>query len=1009
MLNKNRLNIQLLVIILVLVMIPFISMGFSALQTVLNIEGDLIVSPPQDAIMGSYYKIYDKYLSDTYRPYIKYVTIDNHIDIPANAINAWDISADDTGKVMAYLVNNTVNSSMLDLHIQGEGKVMANENATAAFFNLSNVDTMTNFSLLDVSKTTIMYGMFSGTGDDVSIFTLDDISNWNVSNVTNMTYLFSHAARNATSFNIGDLSNWDVSNVEDMSLMFRNFGTNATTFNIGNLSNWNTSSATNMAQMFCLAGDTTTNFNIGDLSNWNTSNVRDMSQMFNSTGINSNTFNLNLSNWDTSNVADMTNMFATTGMNAATFSLGNLSNWNVSNVSDMKYMFFGAGTGATSFNIGNLSNWNTSKVTNMYAMFFEVGSNATTFDIGDLSNWKTSNVTSMGSMFQNTGSITTTFNLNLSNWDTSKVTSMYGMFYNTGSSATMWSIGNLSNWNVSNVIDMRYMFSYTGHDATTFDIGDLSNWNPVKANSMELLFFSAGYRASTFNIGNLSNWNVSNVTNMTTMFSDAGYNATTFNIGDISSWDVSNVTNMSSMFRNTGLNISTFNMNLSNWNTSKVTDMGEMFSRAGYNSTSFNLNLSNWKTSNVTSMDVMFSNAGYSATSFNINLSNFNTSKVTGMIAMFENTGQNATNFSIDLGNNFDMSNVTNSYKAFYSLGNKANNDYYLELSAGNFDNITNYASMFNKVSQTNAYIYVKDTASQNWIINKNSDWGTSFTVNNVIVRGSAPTNTISFVNRQNSGSITIGDEISISGEHFYVISSNSNKTVLLAKYNLLVGSIYDINSGSLTFIRAITSSDTGYGLQSSTALGITNYGGDERIIGSVPFSGTNYWDGTVCEYDPNNTVSCTGNWGLLSEYATGGASYDGNPYPNVYRSSMSSTAPQIGIDQSQGFGYAQNNGYTIAYYIEQYKDRLIGMGAPNTITARLLLYEELDGIGCSNGTCPSNRDWVMNTTYWLGSANADCAVGATVANTFYASDIFYSDSGAGARPVIEIDTSYLN
>ena len=86
------------------------------------------------------------------------------------------------------------------------------------------------------------------------------------------------------------------------------------------------------------------------------------------------------------------------------------------------------------------------------------------------------------------------------------------------------------------------------------------------------------------------------------------------------------------------------------------------------------------------------------------------------------------------------------------------------------------------------------------------------------------------------------------------------------------------------------SSNTTGYGLQSSTAKGLVDT--DAPIIGAVPFSGTNYWDNSVCQYT-GTTWGCTGTSGLKSEYATNG-SYSGSPYPNVYNSSLSSTSPSI-------------------------------------------------------------------------------------------------------------------
>ena len=63
--DRKKLRLQLLIIVMVLIMIPFISMGFSALSTVLNVNADLIVMPPADPIIGNYNVINNAYLGST--------------------------------------------------------------------------------------------------------------------------------------------------------------------------------------------------------------------------------------------------------------------------------------------------------------------------------------------------------------------------------------------------------------------------------------------------------------------------------------------------------------------------------------------------------------------------------------------------------------------------------------------------------------------------------------------------------------------------------------------------------------------------------------------------------------------------------------------------------------------------------------------------------------------------------------------------------------------------------
>ena len=189
---------------------------------------------------------------------------------------------------------------------------------------------------------------------------------------------------------------------------------------------------------------------------------------------------------------------------------------------------------------------------------------------------------------------------------------------------------------------------------------------------------------------------------------------------------------------------------------------------------------------------------------------------------------------------------------------------------------------------------------------------------------------------------IKVGDEVTYGSEHFYVVSTDSTNTVLLSKYNLLVGDVYDYNDGPI-LNKTQGPNDSGYGLQNSTAKGWVE-GDNVQYIGTVPFSGLAYWDNENCQY--NSGWSCPGTYGLKSEYANasnaaGTTSYE-ETYPYVYRNSMSSTAPSIYHDNGTSYGYAQNNGYTIAYYVEQYVNKLKReKGLSSTASGRLMTYEE--------------------------------------------------------------------
>ena len=256
----------------------------------------------------------------------------------------------------------------------------------------------------------------------------------------------------------------------------------------------------------------------------------------------------------------------------------------------------------------------------------------------------------------------------------------------------------------------------------------------------------------------------------------------------------------------------------------------------------------------------------------------------------------------------------------------------------------------------------------------------------------------IQFVNRQVENQITVGDEISIAGEHFYVVSSDQNDTLLLAKYNLLVGDVYEKIESTWTKTKTMDASNTeGYGLQSEIAKGYNLVDSTHRI-GVVAFSGKGYWDNA--EYKCNGTsFSSTGTGGLKSEYtnasnAEGTTSYT-SPYPYVYRSNIGNDVePQY--TYANPWGYAQDNGYTIAYYVEQYVGTLKGLGASNTITGRLLSYEETSSL---SGTIKGN--W----SYWLGSGDSRSSVWYVYGGSVD-SDSFWEDYDYGVRPVIIVRTS---
>ena len=250
-------------------------------------------------------------------------------------------------------------------------------------------------------------------------------------------------------------------------------------------------------------------------------------------------------------------------------------------------------------------------------------------------------------------------------------------------------------------------------------------------------------------------------------------------------------------------------------------------------------------------------------------------------------------------------------------------------------------------------------------------------------------TNTITYINRQVEGQITPGDVIGIGEtEDFYVLSSNSEKTVLIAKYNLLVG-VYNNESTNFQSV-PIPQITPGYGLQSINAVG--GYSSDIGY-GTVAFSAENYWmngDALLSSYNKNDTI-----YSDTSSYTFRYREDETQAYPYVYNNTYI-TAPDFSSACDDSTNCFYTPGYSIAYYVEEYKTKLIEMGAPNTITGRLITTSEFE-------MAPSS---IKNNgqEYWFSDATRlNGHLGGTPVDPPY-----YYEWCLGVRPVIEIPTSEL-
>ena len=203
--------------------------------------------------------------------------------------------------------------------------------------------------------------------------------------------------------------------------------------------------------------------------------------------------------------------------------------------------------------------------------------------------------------------------------------------------------------------------------------------------------------------------------------------------------------------------------------------------------------------------------------------------------------------------------------------------------------------------------------------------------------------------------------------------------------------------------VKSLNSSDEGYGLQNPTARGSMNYNSSETRTCGVAFSGTTYW------YDSTNSQ-------VLSEY---NHKFDGSiagayDYVYIYDPNLSNYAPDIIHAESRSV--YRNNGYTIAYYVNNYVNTLKDLGAPNSITGRLLAYEEAYALGCRKYDEPclsTTPSWLLYTNFYLGSArNAYPALISLGHNRDYYINNNYgvttSSGETGVRPVIVVPTNEM-
>ena len=190
----------------------------------------------------------------------------------------------------------------------------------------------------------------------------------------------------------------------------------------------------------------------------------------------------------------------------------------------------------------------------------------------------------------------------------------------------------------------------------------------------------------------------------------------------------------------------------------------------------------------------------------------------------------------------------------------------------------------------------------------------------------------------------TVGSEVAIGDEHFYIISNTDGKIAMLSKYNLYVGNECTSSSSS----SCTPYGEEATGIQDETMKGLVS--NQQTRNGTTPFSSTNYWSSAVSSYP----------------------------------------------------AYVYDSNSTLYNYVESYRTYLESQGA-EIEEARLIKYEELEALGCSASSCSckSAPEWVYGTTYWSGAAFDSSNVWSVHSDDDFYEGYYSSNYSRGVRPVI--------
>ncbi len=187
-----------------------------------------VVSEQGDPIIKKYLPgSNEDFHNSKYQSKITSIVTKDNLEIPAVAIEHWDVSAASDGSVIAYIEDDGRGNGTYKVTIGGQGGVIANSDSSYLFAGIAG-RTFTSLETIDLTyfdtrHTVNMRSMFSYGYYDINkdngckLKSIIFGEHWDTSNVTNMSFMFMAQTKLVNL----DLSFFDTSKVTNMSGMFQ--------------------------------------------------------------------------------------------------------------------------------------------------------------------------------------------------------------------------------------------------------------------------------------------------------------------------------------------------------------------------------------------------------------------------------------------------------------------------------------------------------------------------------------------------------------------------------------------------------------------------------------------------------------------------------------------------------------------------------------------------------------------------------------------------------------------